>query len=80
MHDHGLEEQLRRRSSKTTTNDPLLDVEAASVLLPLLAKKLTWASTGRSAAPPLPEGWRQNAAVREVVAFAANPENPRARG
>jgi len=28
---------------------------------------------------PLPEGWRQNAAVREVVAFAANPETPRTR-
>jgi hypothetical protein len=28
---------------------------------------------------PLPEGCRQNAAVREVVAFAANPENPQAR-
>jgi hypothetical protein len=30
--------------------------------------------------PPLPEGWRQNAAVREVVAFAANPENPPGQG
>jgi hypothetical protein len=29
---------------------------------------------------PLPEGWRQNAAVREVVEFAANPENPPGQG
>ena len=29
---------------------------------------------------PLPEGSRQNAAVREVVEFAANPENPPGQG
>jgi hypothetical protein len=29
---------------------------------------------------PLPGGWRQNAAVREVVEFAANPENPPGQG
>jgi hypothetical protein len=29
---------------------------------------------------PLGEGWRQNAAVREVVEFAANPENPPRQG
>ena len=29
---------------------------------------------------PLPEGWRENAAVREVVAFAANLENPPDQG
>ena len=29
---------------------------------------------------PLPKGWRQNAAVREVVEFAANPENPPGQG
>ena len=25
---------------------------------------------------PLPKGWREDAAVRDVVEFAANPENP----
>jgi hypothetical protein len=29
---------------------------------------------------PLPDGWRQDAAVREVVEFAANPENPPSQG
>ena len=29
---------------------------------------------------PLAEGWRQDAAVREVVEFAANPENPPRQG
>jgi hypothetical protein len=29
---------------------------------------------------PLPEGWRQDAAVREVVEFAANPENTPGQG
>jgi hypothetical protein len=29
---------------------------------------------------PLAEGWRQDAAVRDVVEFAANPENPPGQG
>jgi hypothetical protein len=29
---------------------------------------------------PLPDDWRQDAAVREVVEFAANPENPAGQG
>jgi hypothetical protein len=29
---------------------------------------------------PLAEGWRRDAAVREVVEFAANPENPASQG
>jgi hypothetical protein len=29
---------------------------------------------------PLAEGWRQDAAVREVVEFSANPENPPGQG
>jgi hypothetical protein len=29
---------------------------------------------------PLPEGWRQDPGVREVVEFAANPENPPGQG
>jgi hypothetical protein len=29
---------------------------------------------------PLPEGWRQDAAVRDVVEFVANPENPPDQG
>ena len=29
---------------------------------------------------PLAEGWRQDAAVRQVVEFAANPENPPRQG
>jgi hypothetical protein len=35
---------------------------------------------GRPLPTALPEGWRQNAAVREVVEFAANPENPPGQG
>jgi len=31
---------------------------------------------GRPVPSPLPEGWRQDSGVREVVEFAANPENP----
>ena len=33
-----------------------------------------------SALPPLAGGWRQDAEVREVVEFAANPENPPRQG
>jgi hypothetical protein len=35
---------------------------------------------GRPLPSPVPDGWRQNAAVREVVEFAANPENPPSQG
>jgi hypothetical protein len=35
---------------------------------------------GRPLPTPLPEGWRQNAAVREVVEFGANPENSPGQG
>jgi hypothetical protein len=35
---------------------------------------------GRPLPGPLPEGWRQNAGVREVVEFAANPETPPGKG
>ena len=35
---------------------------------------------GRPLPSPLPEGWRQDPGVREVVEFAANPENPPRQG
>jgi hypothetical protein len=35
---------------------------------------------GEDLSRPLPEGWRHDAAVREVVEFAANPENPPGQG
>lgn len=35
---------------------------------------------GRDLSRPLPEGWRQDPGVHEVVEFAANPENPPAQG
>jgi hypothetical protein len=35
---------------------------------------------GRPLPSPLPEGWRQNAGVREVVEFSANPEIPPRQG
>jgi hypothetical protein len=41
-----------------------------------LAERFDPAQVWGGALPrPLPEGWRQDAAVREVVEFAANPEN-----
>jgi hypothetical protein len=38
------------------------------------------ADLGRPLPGPLPEGWRQDPGVREVVEFAANPENPPGQG
>jgi hypothetical protein len=35
---------------------------------------------GEDLSRPLPEGWRQDPGVREVVEFAANPENPPRQG
>jgi hypothetical protein len=46
-----------------------------------LAKRFDPVQVWGSALPrPLAEGWRQDAAVRHVVEFAANPENPPGQG
>jgi hypothetical protein len=46
-----------------------------------LAERFDPVQVWGSALPrPLAEGWRQDAAVREVVEFAANPENPPRQG
>src|ERR671919_3099585 len=46
-----------------------------------LAERFDPVQVWGSALPrPLAESWRQDAAVREVVEFAANPENPPGEG
>ena len=46
-----------------------------------LAERFDPVQVWGSALPgPLPGDWRQDAAVREVVEFAANPENPASQG
>jgi hypothetical protein len=46
-----------------------------------LAERFDPAKVWGSALPrTLPDDWRQDAAVREVVEFAANPENPASQG
>jgi hypothetical protein len=45
-----------------------------------LAERFNPAQVWGSPLPRLPEGWRQDPGVRELVEFAANPENPPGQG
>jgi len=48
--------------------------------LPLAERFVPEEVWGAALPAPLPAGWRSDAAAAEVVAFAANPENPPAQG
>ena len=48
--------------------------------LPLTERFVAEEVWGGPLPAPLPDDWRSDAAAAEVVAFAANPENPPARG